>query len=70
MRVFKVVFAGVADVQNVGDPKRFNHLSVLGVLPLAQVDPLWEHLVAKAFFGDCSVNVTIRLRPKITTFKN
>ena len=40
MGVFEVVFAGVADVEDVGDAERGDHLAVLRVLPLAQEDTL------------------------------
>ena len=46
--VFKIVVAGVADVEYVSDAERLYHLRVLRVLPLAEVDALGEHLVAEA----------------------
>ena len=51
MRVFEVVLARVANVENMRDSESFDHLSILGVLPLAQVNSLGEHLVAETFLG-------------------
>jgi len=51
MGLLKVVVTRVADVENVRDSERRDHLTILGVLPLAQVDFPREHLVAE-LLGD------------------
>ena len=49
VRIFEIIFTGVADVENVRDSKRLHHGGILRMLPLAKVDLLWEHFVAETF---------------------
>jgi len=49
MAVLEVVLTGVAYVEDVSYAKGRDHLAVLRVLPLAQVDLSGEHFVAKLF---------------------
>ena len=49
MRVLQIVLTGVANIQNVSDSQRCDHVPVFRVLPFAQVEFLREHFVAKFF---------------------
>ena len=52
MGLFQIVVTWVADVDYVRDSERLYHLAVFCMLPLAQVDFLWEHLIAE-LLRDC-----------------
>ena len=45
MRLSKVIFARISDVQNVSDTQRLNDMSVTSVMPIAQVESAREYLI-------------------------